>query len=553
MATRQRQDWVRQAAEAAIAHRVRPGVVTCASGISPSGPVHLGNLREILVPHFVAEEIRRMGVAVRHILSWDDFDRLRKVPAGLPPSFAEFIGRPLSKVPDPEGEFTSWAERFKAPLRHALADMGVEVVEISQTEMYESGRYRDQVLTAVQHRDTIEKILSRYRTKATADEDGPTPAGPFERFPYKLYCCSCGHDSTTIEAYDDETTVAEYSCSHCCYHGSAQLDTDHGAGKLVWKVDWPMRWAFEGVDFESAGVDHASPGSSFTVGTQMVQEVFGGVAPSFLGYSFVGVQGMAKMSGSAGRVPTPADALAVLEASIVRWLYARRKPNQSFTIDLGQEVVRLYDEWDGLVRKQKHERTEAQQAAYERASQTSLGRLRTPKVVVPFRILSSVADVTAGSIDQIARIVGDVGYPHESISDLQPRLDLASNWIQRHVDEGERTKVKEAPDTERLSNLTRSEQTWLDLLLARLDPKAGLGLDEVTRLVYGVPKLARNLELDAEPTAEIAADQKQFFRLLYELLVGRERGPRLPTLFLAIGLQRVRYLLIPDERREGTG
>lgn len=546
--TAQRQDWVRTAAEAAIAHKVSPDIVTCASGISPSGPVHLGNLREILVPHFVAEEIRQLDVPVRHILSWDDFDRLRKVPAGLPESFAEHIGKPLTRVPDPHGEFPSWADRFKAPLRRALADLGVEIVEISQTEMYSSGAYRDQILTAVRHRDTIDKILGRYRTKAAAepDTDDPTAAGPFDRFPYKLYCADCDRDSTTITAYDDVSTVAAYSCVHCGYRGTARLDTDHGAGKLVWKVDWPMRWAYEGVDFEAAGVDHASPGSSFTVGTQLVQEIFGGAAPSFLGYSFVGVQGMAKMSGSTGRVPTPEDALGVLEAPIVRWLYARRKPNQSFTIDLGQEVVRLYDEWDGLVRKGE-QRTEAQQAAYLRATRTSLGILPAQRVVVPFRVLSSVADVTAGSTEQIARIVSDLGYAHESTADLQPRLGLASNWIDRYVADDDRTKVREAPDTARLQGLSATERRWLELLLDGFGNVPGLSLDHMTRLVYGVPKLARGLGLDADPTPEVAADQKQFFTLLYQLLVDRDRGPRLPTLILALGVDRVRQLLSVPE------
>ena len=60
-----------------------PGLVTCASGISPSGPIHLGNLREFLTVHFVAEEIRRRGIAVRHLHSWDDYDRFRKVPVGV--------------------------------------------------------------------------------------------------------------------------------------------------------------------------------------------------------------------------------------------------------------------------------------------------------------------------------------------------------------------------------------------------------------------------------------------------------------------------------------
>jgi lysyl-tRNA synthetase class 1 len=533
MAGSERQDWVRQAAEAAVAHQVRPGIVTCASGISPSGPVHLGNLREILVPHFVAEELRRTDVPVRHILSWDDFDRLRKVPAGLPESFAEHIGKPLSKVPDPLGEFGSWAERFKAPLRQSLAELGVDVVEISQTEMYESGAYQEQILTAVRNRDKIDQVLGRYRTKESSEEQAE-----LARFPYKLYCAQCGHDSTTVEAYDDESTVADYSCANCGHRGNVRIDTEHGAGKLVWKVDWPMRWVYEAVDFEAAGVDHATPGSSFTVGAQLAKEVFGGVAPSFVGYSFVGVQGMAKMSGSAGRVPTPADALAVLEAPIVRWLYARRKPNQSFTIDLGPEVVRLYDEWDGLGRK---ERNEAQQAVYDRAVRTALGELPKPEVVVPFRILSSVADITAGSTEQIARIVAEVGYPHDSIDQLQPRLGLATTWIERYVEDEDRTKVRETRDKERLAELTETERTWLTLLRENLQP--GVTLGEVTSLVYGVPKLARGLSLDSGPAPEVAADQKVFFKLLYQLLVGKERGPRLPTLFLALGVDRVKSLI----------
>src|SRR5699024_5704407 len=92
-------DWVVSAADQVLAEVKRRGheggPLVCASGISPSGPIHLGNLREIMVPHFVADELRRQGHECRHILSWDDYDRLRKVPSGIPDSFGEYIGRPL--------------------------------------------------------------------------------------------------------------------------------------------------------------------------------------------------------------------------------------------------------------------------------------------------------------------------------------------------------------------------------------------------------------------------------------------------------------------------
>lgn len=567
-------DWVTRAADDAIRHaQQRHGedlaghVITCASGASPSGPIHLGNLREFITPHFVAEEIRRRGIAVRHLHSWDDFDRFRKVPAGVDPSWSEHIGRPLSAVPDPWECHESWAEHFKAPLRAALAEMGVEMEEVSQTEHYRAGTYTEQVLHAIRHRDVIEEVLAKHRTKkaeplsqragaeneqeaealedSVADEDdAPTGSGDLARFPYKPYCRQCGRDTVEITAYDDATTDLSYTCTSCGFSGVTNVATEH-EGKLVWKVDWPMRWAYEGVDFEPGGLDHSTPGSSYTVGKELVKRVFDFRAPSYVAYAFVGFAGVQKMSSSAGGVPTAADALRVLEAPILRWLYVRRQPKQAFTIDFGAEVVRLYDEWDALGRKADDPaRRDAQVLAFERASATSsAGTLPTPEVVVPFRLLSSVADVTAGSAELISRIVGDVGHEHASVAQLEPRLTRAMTWVSEFVPAQDRTTVRAEPDTDRLAALSEDEELWLRQLLDRLPDR--LELESTTALVYGVPKLARGLGLDDAPTDQVKQDQKEFFRLLYRLLVDADRGPRLPTLFLALGAEKVRLLLTP--------
>ena len=292
-------DWVTRAADDAVRHAGEGNLVTVASGASPSGPIHLGNLREFITPHFVAEELRRRGVPVRHLHSWDDFDRFRKVPVGVPAEWADHIGRPLTAVPDPWECHDNWAEHFKAPLQAALADLGVEMEEISQTQMYTSGAYREQVLLAVARRDDIEAVLARHRTKkvvpgedasaqeaadladSVANEDAePTAAGDdaIARFPYRPYCRQCGRDTVTTTAYDDATTTLSYTCSSCGYEGTTDLSVDTD-GKLVWKVDWPMRWAFEKVDFEPAGRDHMTPGSSYTVGTDLVSSIFDWRAP----------------------------------------------------------------------------------------------------------------------------------------------------------------------------------------------------------------------------------------------------------------------------------
>ncbi|MFF3489454.1 lysine--tRNA ligase [Streptomyces sp. NPDC002701] len=570
-------DWVSRFADEVIeeSERRAPGKpVVVASGLSPSGPIHLGNLREVMTPHLVADEIRRRGHEVRHLISWDDYDRYRKVPNGVPgtdASWGEHIGRPLTSVPAPNGSpYPNWAEHFKAAMVGALAEMGVEFDGISQTEQYTSGTYREQILHAMRHRGDIDAILDQYRTRkvpaknakqqgqkpvdeaeleaaegsgAAAEDDGTGSAG---YFPYKPYCGGCGKDFTTVTAYDDDSTELTYTCGECGFSETVRL-SEFNRGKLVWKVDWPMRWAYEGVVFEPSGVDHSSPGSSFQVGGQIVGSIFGGRQPIGPMYAFVGISGMAKMSSSRGGVPTPGDALKIMEPQLLRWLYARRRPNQSFKIAFDQEIQRLYDEWDKLAGKVADgSALPADVAAHARAVGTAAGELpRTPRVMA-YRTLASVADITAGAEDQTLRILSelDPADPLTSLDDVRPRLDKAEAWINTQVPADQRTVVREEADTKLIESLDDQGRASLRLLLDGLDTH--WSLDGLTHLVYGVPKVQAGFSADAGPKelpAEIKVAQRTFFALLYHLLVGRDTGPRLPTLLLAVGQERVRKLL----------
>jgi len=548
-------DWVARTAGLVRAEgeRRHPGEApTCASGISPSGPVHLGNLRELMVPHLVADEVRRGGAPCRHIMSWDDYDRLRRVPAGFPAEFAEYIGRPLTAVPDPYHQHPNWAEHFKAPLRDSLARLGVQVTEISQTQMYTSGAYTAQIVLAMRRRAEIGAILDRYRTKRAAkpegtkpegnepDDDGPQAAG---YYPFRPYCAVCGRDDTTVTAFDDETTEISYTCA--CGVAIGPTPIAQVAGKLAWKVDWPMRWAYERVTFEPAGVDHSSPGSSFTVGAELVP-IFGGELPLHFAYSFVGTKGSAKMSGSAGGAPTPADALEIFEAPLVRWLYARRRPEQAITLAFDAEVGRVYDEWDALTRRVASGEADATSAAtFARASGTSDGPLPVTPRPLPFRTLASVADITAGDQAQILRIVRDLTEPEPvaALAEVQPRLDCAQAWVAGYVAPADRTQIRAEPDLARLAALTESERGALKLLTEGMT--TDWSLHGLTTLLYGIPKLQLGLPITAPPTPEIKELQRAWFILLYQLLIDEVTGPRLPTLLLALGPDRVRSLLTP--------
>ncbi|MDO5711271.1 MAG: lysine--tRNA ligase [Micrococcales bacterium] len=583
-------DWVSRLADEVVqdATRRQGGTlsrpIVCASGLSPSGPIHLGNLREVMVPHFVADEIARRGIAVEHILSWDDYDRFRKVPGqidGVDASWSRHIGRPLTSVPAPLGSaYPNWAEHFKAPMKAALDMMGITYRGISQTEQYTSGAYREQVLHAMRERAHIDGVLDSFRTKqieplsdspqpvgspgsahadadsaraaelaaqgsGAAEEDDGSQGGAY--YPFRPYSLAYGTDDTRVIAYDDDTTELTYVATGPQQQQvteTMRLDEDFH-GKLVWKVDWPMRWAYEGVNFEPSGVDHQSPGSSFVVGGRLVKEIFGGEQPIGPMYAFVGFAGMAKMSSSRGGVPTPAEALAILEPPVLRWLYARRRPNQSFNVSFDADLLRLYDEWDALGRKIAQGTAQpADRAAHARSVRTAGRELTATPKPVPYRALTSIVDITGGHPEQTLRILEgfDVNGRVSSLDDVRPRLDGASTWVLTVLPPEDRTRVRTEPDAQLLAELTSDQRESLDLLAAGLEDN--WSLDGLTNLTYGIPKVRAGFEITQKKLpAEVKRAQRELFALIYELLVGSRTGPRLPTLLLCVGIERTRRLI----------
>src|ERR671914_2901297 len=145
------------------AHRVAdslgagPHVVV--SGISVSGNIHAGNLREVLVAEAVANALRQRGEEVRFIFHADTIDPLRKIAPGIPESFEEFIGHSLSRVPDPEGCHPSYAEHFLTPLEEALLEMEMDIEVLRSHELYENGVYTEVTREALEHTEELREIL----------------------------------------------------------------------------------------------------------------------------------------------------------------------------------------------------------------------------------------------------------------------------------------------------------------------------------------------------------------------------------------------------------
>jgi lysyl-tRNA synthetase class 1 len=320
------------------------------------------------------------------------------------------------------------------------------------------------------------------------------------------------------------------------------------SGKLVWKVDWPMRWAYEHVDFESAGEDHHAPSSSYASGMILAQEIFHTPAPYSFPYSFVGLAGVgSKMSGSVGGAATPAMALNILEPPMLRWLYARRLPSKSFAIDLSSSaVLRLYDEWDRL---NQSARSRVDRHLLNICLQTAAGPVEHSTRPVSFRMLSSLADITLGNRAQIERLVrehlveDDLPSDNQLLRELEPRLTAAINFAETILPPADRTVVRTTFNDEVWITLDREMRQGLRMLDEQVDES--WTLEGLTRLIYSVPKLLCGLPPDAKATPELKKAQRAFFSVVYRMLCSKDTGPRLPTLLLSIGQEHVHELLSP--------
>lgn len=527
----------RKVAKFAESNKGQGAQIVCASGISPSGSIHLGNLREVMTVHLVHQELLRQGYDAVHLHFWDDFDRFRKVPANVSPEFEKHIGKPLSEVPHPFGGEGSYADHFIAEFQGCLDQMGVKPDSIRQSEIYAGDAYLDSVIKALEHRNEIFEILVKHQSPEKQIESRKNQDN---YYPFSVYSSVSGNDNTQILDYNASTKALTYKCLDSDQTIKAPLE-DMLPGKLVWKVDWPMRWQKYQVDFEPGGVDHSTPGSSYTVGKEIVKDIYGGIPPFYIGYSFVSISGNStKISSSSGTLATPSNALKVLEPAILRWLYVRTDARKSFKISFDDQIMRLYDEWDRLVKKNDEGKAkEAEAFIFEHSTKTTKEAIQYSTNPIPFRVLASAYEITKEDRAGFTRIVLETVGEQELDGDI--RIDLAKGWVDEFLPEEDKVLIRDQFDADGFAGLSDQVKEALKTLCSRLD--AELDLKQVQSELYAVPKHILGLPRDAKPSPELKLFQREFYQSLYLLLINREKGPRLPTLFNAIGLEKLLLLL----------
>jgi lysyl-tRNA synthetase class 1 len=458
------------------------------TGISPSGEIHIGNLREVITADVVARALRERGVEVVLDYVADNFDPLRKVYPFLDRTLYEpLIGAPLSEIPCPCGKHASYAEHYLEPFLESLKRLRIDVKVIYADRMYKSGMLVPQIVQALQGRDAIARIL--HDSTGRQVEDDWSPFNPI--------CAQCRRlTETVVRGFSAKDETVDYAC-RCGGQGTASM---RGGGKLTWRVDWPARWARIPVTVEPFGKDHATRGGSYDTGARICREVFQAEPPFPVTYEWIAFTGQGDMSKSKGNVLSVHRMLEVVPPEVLRYLVVKTRPMRSINFDPGLPLLALVDEFD-----------DAASSARDPRAMALSGADQFKPIAVPFRHLVNVVQMADFDLDQVVVILRRNGYPVDDEAAVKERAGYAIRWLREFAPGDVKFSVQRVLPAS-AGDLGPPEKEFLRRLADRLRPEQSG--EEIHALVYDVAK-----EAGMEKTTAA-------FQAIYRVFLDRPRGPR---------------------------
>ena len=476
------------------------GYVLFETGYGPSGLPHIGTFGEVARTSMIMRAFQELSdLPTRLVCFSDDLDGMRKVPGNVPnpESLTEHLQRPLTSVPDPFGEYESFGHYNNAMLRRFLDTFGFEYDFISATEFYQSGQFDPILLRAVEKYDDIMKVMlaslreERQKTYSIFLPIHPE-TGRVLYVPMKFVDAKNGTITFDTEEGEEMT-----------------LPVTGGNVKLQWKPDFGARWAALGVDFEMYGKDH----STNTPIYDKICRILGHLAPEHFSYELFLDENGQKISKTSGNGVSIDEWLTYASTeSLSYFMYLKPKTAKRMHFDV---IPKAVDEYHQQLR------------AY--VTQDDKARLNNPvwhihggdvpvsKMVVPFSMLLNLASVSgAEDKDQLWGFIKR--YAPEASAQTHADLDAAAEFAVRYYNDFVKpAKVYRAPtdlEREALIALREGLKAW----------DQGLDGDALQSLVFACGR-------------ERFDPMRDWFKALYEVLLGASQGPRFGGFIALLGIE----------------
>jgi lysyl-tRNA synthetase, class I len=311
---------------------------------TPSGTVHVGSLRGVILHDAIRRVVTERGAEVDFRYGVEDLDPMDAQALLTPDAVEKYMGVPLAHVPPPAGSpYPNYARHFAGLFLETFAALGIHPQLYWMSEQYASGAMDTYIERAL---DRATTILEIYRTVSTVHH-------PADWLPISVICEACGRIGTTHATEWDGREVS-YECrpdlvewaTGCGNRG--RVSPFGGRAKLVWNVDWAARWGLVGATIEGCGKDLATAGGSRDRADAISRRVFDREPPLNVPYEFLNIGGR-KMSTSKGKGAAAHHMAEVLPPTILRFLFLRHRPNRAIEFDpAGDTIPRLFDEYDRI-------------------------------------------------------------------------------------------------------------------------------------------------------------------------------------------------------------
>ncbi|MHA6721555.1 lysine--tRNA ligase [Sphingomonas sp. RS2018] len=476
------------------------------TGYGPSGLPHIGTFNEVLRTTMVRNAFHTLSDTPTRLIAFsDDMDGLRKVPDNVPnrDMLAEHLGKPLTRIPDPFGKFDSFAAHNNAMLRAFLDRFGFDYDFASSTDYYEGGRFDDALRLVLRNFQGIQDVmLPTLRAERRETYSPILPISPKTGVVLQVPVEVIDADAGLIAFVDDGDRIEQSALG--------------GLSKLQWKVDWAMRWVALGVDYEMAGKDLID---SVTQSSKIAR-VLGGRPPEGFNYEMFLDDKGEKISKSKGN-----------GLSLDQWLtygpeeslsfFAYREPKKAKQLHMGVIPRAVDDYWQF---RGNYAGQDAKQRLGNPVHHIHDGEPPAGTLPVTFGLLLNLVGVMGDATkDQVwgylANYVPDASA--EAYPDLDRLIDHALAYARDFVAP---TLVRRAPEGVEIAALNR-----LDTDLAALPEDASA--EDIQNIVYEIGK------------TEGFAELRDWFRALYETLLGSSQGPRMGSFIKLYGIPNSRRLI----------
>ena len=483
------------------------GYVLFETGYGPSGLPHIGTFGEVARTTMVRQAFELISdIPTRLICFSDDMDGLRKVPTNIPngEQLAEDLHLPLTKVRDPFGTHESFGHHNNARLNAFLDQFGFEYEFASSTEYYTSGRFDEMLLIALERFDDIMDVML-----PSLGADRRATYSPF--FPISP---KTGH---VLQVPTLERNVSAGTIVYQEPDGERiEVPVTGGHVKLQWKPDWGLRWAALEVDYEMFGKD-LIPSAELS---SKICKVLGRPSPELYNYElFLDDQGQ-KISKSKGNGLSMEEWLTyAAPESLEYFMYQKPKTAKRLFFDV---IPKAVDEYHQQLRAYPDQDEKAQLANPVRHIHGQ--DVPASNMVVPFAMLLNLASVS-GAEDK-GTLWGFIRrYAPDASPATHPDLDAAAGYAVRYFNDFVRPERRFRAPTEK-------ERAALTDLLARLEAwDSPADAETLQSMVFAVGK-----EHEFDPL-------RDWFKALYEVLLGASQGPRFGGFIALYGVEETAALL----------